>query len=157
MESLALLLIVATPIFVLLVLLGFLWLLFTVFARTSRWNALAARYPASMEPEGRKLTVQTIKVGVVRWRFCVTMVLSPRGLYLDVGPRFPVLAAIHRHPPVLIPWSEFHSPRPGRLYLGWQATQLSVGQPEIAALTFPQGLYEQMTPYLTSAREEPPR
>ena len=145
---LAIVLAVGIPIVTLLFLVGFLALLYSIFAQISGWNALAQRYAAIVEPEGRKLPRQTIKVGRVRWRSCVTIVLSPQGMYLEVGSQLPVLSAIRKHPPVLIPWSEFKAPREGRLYLGWQAVQLSVSEPETAAITFPLSLYEDMTGYL---------
>lgn len=151
---LAVVLAVGIPVGILLFLAGFLALLYSIFAQTSRWNALAQRYGAIMEPEGRKLTRQTIKVGAVRWRLCVTVVLSPQAMYLHLGHQQSWLSAIRKHPPVLIPWSEFKAPRKGRLYLGWQAVQLSVGEPETAAITFPMGLYKEMTGYLDpSARD----
>ena len=100
---LAVVLAVGIPVGILLFLAGFLALLHSIFAQTSRWNALAQRYGAIMEPEGRKLMRQTIKVGAVRWRLCVTVVLSPQGMYLHLGHRQSWLSAIRKHPPVLIP------------------------------------------------------
>ncbi len=147
---LAVVLVVSITVGILLFLAGFLVLLYSIFARISGWGALAPRYGATIEPEGRKLMRQTVKVGAVRWRRCVTVVLSPQGMYLalDSGLRVPVLLAIRKHPPVLIPWSEFKAPRKGRLYLGWQAVQLSIGEPETAAVTFPLALYKEMTSHL---------
>jgi hypothetical protein len=104
-------------------------------------------YGAGAEPDGKKLTRQTIKVGPVRWRRCVTVILNPAGLYLQVGRSNGILA-LRRHPPVFIPWAHLKTPRPGWLYLGQEAVQLSVGFPEIATITFPTGLYREMTAYL---------
>ena len=150
---LAVVLAVGIPVGILLFLAGFLALLYSIFAQTSGWNALAQRYGAITEPEGRKLSRQTIKVGAVRWRLCVTVILNPQGMYLQMGYRQSWLSAIRKHPPVLIPWPEFKAPRKGRLYLGWQAVQLSVGEPQMAAITFPMGLYKEITGYLDPSAE----
>ena len=115
------------------------------------WDALAERYKAPSEPQGKKLTAQTVKVGSVRWRRCVTVILSTEGLYLQLLPRLPLLSAIFRKAPVLIPWSELRRPRKGWLYLGTQAVELSVGEPELARITFPIGLYNEIASYLDPA------
>jgi hypothetical protein len=138
---------VGIPAGILAFLAGFLALLYSIFAQTSGWNALTHRYEAIVEPEGRKLTRQTIKVGSVRWRWCVTVVLNVEGMYIQLG-RQTGLLAIRKHPPVLIPWAEFKAPRKGRLYLGWEAVQLSIGEQETAAITFPIELYKEMVGYL---------
>lgn len=118
--------------------------MYWLFTRGSGWNKLAVKYGAAAEPAGARLTRQTIKAGAVRWRLCVTMVISEQGLYLHPNP---ALGSILGGPrPVLVPWAELRRPRDGHLYLGWKAVQLSVGDPEIVALTFPLGIYEQMRP-----------
>ena len=138
---------------ILLCLAGFLALLYSIFARTSGWSALAQKYGAASEPEGRKLVRQTLKLGPVRWRLCMTVILSQRGLYLAAQSRIPVPSPWGRryHPPLLIPWSEFKSPRQGRLYLGWQAVEMSIGEPQMAVITFPQGLYNEMAGYIPAS------
>lgn len=159
---LAVVLVVSITVGTLLILTGFLVLLFSIFARISGWKALVQRYGATIEPEGEKLTMQSMKVGPVWSRFDVTVVLSAQGMYLALEPRlmpklwvWRPLQAIRKRPPVLIPWYEFKAPREGWLFLGWQAVQLSIGEPEMAVITFPLGLYKEMTNYLdTSAVTE---
>jgi hypothetical protein len=132
---------------ILVLLAGFLVFLYYGFVQTSGWKTLAQRYKVIAEPEGRKLPRQTIKVGQVRWRWCVTVILNPEGMYLQLGRQNRFLAT-RNHPPVFIPWAEFNLPRKGQLYFGWEAVQLSVGEPEIAAITFPLDLYKKITGYL---------
>jgi hypothetical protein len=88
----------------------------------------------------------------------MTVVLSAQGMYLAREPRhmpkfwvWRPLQAIRKRPPLLIPWSEFKAPRKGRLFLGWQAIELSIGEPEIAVITVPLGLYKEMTSYLNKS------
>jgi hypothetical protein len=120
--------------------------MYSIIGRFSGWNKLTQRYGTNIEPQGTKFKLQTIKVGVVRWRWCVTVVLSPQGMYLHLatGPA----ALLGKLPPVIIPWSEFKKPRKGRLYLGWKAVEMSVGEPEMVPITFPLMLYQQITGYL---------
>ncbi len=140
---------VGIPVAILLFLVGFLVLLYSIFNSVSGWKALSQRWEAITEPPGKKLTRQTIKVGAVRFRLCVTVIFNPQGMYLHLGQRLLILSSLRPYRPVLIPWSEFKSPRKGWLYLGWKAVQLSVGDPETATITFPLGLYKEMTSYLT--------
>ncbi len=60
---LAVVLAVGIPVGILVFLAGFLVLFYSIFAQAIGWNALAQRYKAIVEPEGKKLTRQTIKVG----------------------------------------------------------------------------------------------
>ena len=118
--------------------------MYWLFTRGSGWNRLLPKYGANAEPPGARLTGQTIKVGAVRWRLCVTVVLADRGLYLH--PR-PALGSVLGGPrPLLVPWADLRRPRDGHLYVGWRAVELSVGDPELASLTVPLALYEQMRP-----------
>lgn len=116
--------------------------MYWLFTRLAGWNRLTARYGVKAEPPGPRLTRQTLKVGPVRWRLCVTMILAEQGLYLH--PR-PALGAVLGGPrPLIIPWGDFKRPRNGHLYLGWKAVEMSIGEPEMAAVTFPLALYEQL-------------
>ncbi len=119
------------------------------FTAASGWNRLLPKYAAAAEPPGARLTGQTIKAGAVRWRLCVTVVLAEQGLYLH--PR-PFLGSVLGGPrPVLIPWRDLGNPRGGHIYVWWRAVQLSVGDPKLAAITFPMALYEQMRPRIFPA------
>ncbi len=114
--------------------------MYFIFRRMSGWNKLTDRWGTKTEPPGTRLTRQTVKVGPVRWRFCVTMVLGEPGLYLRPSP------FLGRIQPILVPWPELKRPRDGHLYVGWKAVEMSIGDPEIAAITFPLALYERLTP-----------
>jgi hypothetical protein len=122
--------------------------LYSIAGRSCGWDRLTQKFGASIEPQGTQLRGQTIKVGAVRWKNCVSTVLSPQGMYLNLttGPT----ALLGRLAPVLIPWGEFKNPRPGWLYVGWQAIEMSVGEPEIVTLTFRSTLFQQMTAYINT-------
>lgn len=120
--------------------------MYSIFGRFSGWNKVTQRYGTNIEPQGTRFKQQTIKVGAVRWRRCVTVVLSPQGMYICLAPS--LAALFGRLQPVTVPWSEFKRPRKGWLYLGWKAVEISVGEPEIVPITFPSTLYQHMTDYL---------
>jgi hypothetical protein len=116
-----------------------------IFVKFSGWDNLVQKYGTAIVPVGTKFTSQTIKVGPVRYRWCVTAVLSPQGIYLNIGRG---LISFGKLTPVLIPWSEFKAKTKGWLYLGWPAIEIPIGDPKIAVITFPLRLYKHMTMYL---------
>lgn len=66
------------------------------------WGSLASRYPAPPGKPEPDLRRQTVMVGQVMWRNCVSVTLSDSGLRLDVAAPLPFLAK----PPMLVPWPE---------------------------------------------------
>jgi hypothetical protein len=115
--------------------------MFRVFGRVSGLNRLAQAYPALRAPAGPTLTGQTVQIGAVRYRRCVTVNVSEAGLYLWVRP------VLSKHQPILIPWSEVKQVRETVLY--WQrAMRLSIGMPELATVTLQMNLFDLVRPYL---------
>jgi hypothetical protein len=115
----------------------------TLFARGGGWAKLAERFPAATPPQGERRTMQTVELGgLVRYRWCVTVVMSPRGLYLALAS--PILP---KHSPMLIPWSEVKGVRCARLYW-WLAVRLTIGEPPVSTITVWLRLFEAMRPYL---------
>ena len=124
----------------LLVLLAGCSFIFRPFAHGSGWTAMAARFPAEAEPDGRRFTWQNVQVGAVRYRNCTTAVVAAQGLYLAVP--------LPGHAPLLIPWTEFRAAHETRVY--WRrAMALTVGEPRIATVTVSLALWEAMRPNLS--------
>lgn len=114
---------------------------FAVFRRASGIGRLAERFAAAGPPAGPVYDRQTVQVGAVRWRNCVTIGATPQGLYLALRPAFP------RYPPLLVPWSEIKGAQTVRLY--WrQAVRLTIGAPEVGSLTVLMPIYSLIYPYL---------
>ena len=84
---------------------------------------------------------QTVKVGVVRYRGCVTVNIGTEGLFLWVRP------PLGRQGKFLIPWGEIKRVKKGRLY-GLQGVCLSIGDPEVGEITVYQGLFDQIKAHL---------
>jgi hypothetical protein len=97
MELGSVLLIVAT--FFVLVWVGLLELL----SRLGGWRRVADRYRATAVPEGRVFRMQHVAFGWLNYNGCVTIIVSPTGVYLSLWPLFRL-----SHPALLIPWSALH-------------------------------------------------
>lgn len=114
-----------------------------VFGRVSGLNRLGQVYPAPGAPAGPVLAGQTVQIGTVRYRRCVTVNVSDAGLYLWARP------ILTRHQPILIPWSEVRQVQETMLY--WQrAMRLSIGAPEVGSVTLLMGLFALVSPHLAN-------
>jgi hypothetical protein len=111
------------------------------FAQISGWTRLAEAYPAAHTPVLQPLTKQTVQVGSVRFRRCVTVGIGDWGLYLWARPVF------SRYKPILIPWAELSVIGTARIYWS-KAALLSVGKPAVATIRLPMSLYRLAKPYL---------
>lgn len=110
-------------------------------ARIGGLNRLMERYPATEVQEGVERVKQTVQIGWVRYRSCVTVIISARGLYLNVIP------PLSRRAEMLIPWDEIKGVSKTKLY-GRNASQLSLGSSGKDNLIVYDGLIEFMQPYL---------
>ena len=112
-----------------------------VFAKVSGLNELTKHYLATHDPGGVSQTKQTVKIGVVRYRRCVTMSIGTEGLFLWVRP------PLGRQGKLLIPWDEIKHVRGARLY-GRQGVHLSIGDPEVGEITVYRDLFELVRAHL---------
>ena len=118
------------------------------FAQASGLTRLIERYPAPQRSEGVEREKQTVKIGVVRYRRCVTANVSSDGLYLWVRP------PLSRHPPILIPWDAVRRICRTRLY-GRKAVRLLIDGPEVTPLVVYEGLFKLIHPHLSKRLVEP--
>jgi len=102
--------------------------MYRLFARASGLDRLVARFPAVTGPAGTKLTRQTVMIGPVVYRRCVTAHVAAEGLYLHVCPPF------RSYPLLFIPWSEISAVHSAILH--WQkGLRLAIGRPTVATIT----------------------
>lgn len=101
------------------------------FAKVGGWTALSSKYRATDRPTGKTLYLQSGAIGSVRYGSCLTLRVSEGGLYLAVLPPFRLA-----HPPLFIPWGEFHNIREKRVLFGRIVT-MDVGMPVVATLILP--------------------
>ena len=114
------------------------WAILKLFSRLCGWPRLAARYRAPCEPPGQKLTGQSLGIGAIRFRNSMTLSIGSEGLYLS---------ALLLRPPLLIPWREFGWGGETKIY-GKPAIRLTVGHPEVGAITLWAGQYAAIRPHL---------
>jgi hypothetical protein len=116
--------IVAFPFFF----LGMWCAISLLLSRVGGWHRLARAFPARGRPQGTRFSVQSGKVGMVNYNNCLTIYVSPDGLYLSVWPVFRI-----GHPPLFVPWDDISNPRTRR-FLWVRTTTVQVGSPNIATI-----------------------
>jgi DNA-directed RNA polymerase subunit RPC12/RpoP len=110
------------------------------FYRLSGWAKLE-RFQVDHEPEGKRFSCRTVKVGAVRYRKCATVCIGPPGLYMTVR-------ISSGYQPILIPWHEIKKvqklwePRLGQCVL------FSIGEPGIGSIRLSTQIFDSMRPYL---------
>ena len=118
-----------------------------VLARAGGLTRLAARYPATAQPNGQTLRFQSVQIGSVRWRLSTTVSISEEGLYLSMS------TLLVQQPPILIPWDEIKRVRKTTLYLQ-EARRLYVGEPSSGNVVVKMSLVRAIEPHLRL--ESPP-
>ena len=113
------------------------------------WNGLARIYATQKAVPDPAWKRQTVVVGSVLYRNCVSVASDSEGLYLVLSP-----SALLRRPPLFIPWTEFKRLESGRLY--WQeAALLSLGEPVRGTLTMPLDLFVKIHRFMTALAAAP--
>lgn len=103
-------------------------------ATLSGWARLAQVYRADERPEGTRFGRQSGKIGWVTYNNCLTIVVNRQGLHLTLFPLFRI-----GHPPLSIPWSEFHRLREKHV-LRWRFFVAEIGEPVMATVQLPMHL-----------------
>ena len=117
-----------------------------IFSKASGLDRLAERYPAGHAPAGNDHVKQTVQVGIVRYRRCVTVGIGTEGLFLWVRP------PVGRQAKLLIPWNEIRQIQEAKLY-GRPGMRLSIGEPEVGEITIYRELFEPMGMYIDGGRK----
>lgn len=101
------------------------------------WSRLSEVYATTRHPPAQLLPRQTVVVGQVLYRNCITVGFDDIGLYL--APGFPI--AIFGKRPLFFPWTGFTRIEEGRLF--WRkAAVLSLGEPRVGTITVPMELFD---------------
>ena len=99
---------------------------------TGGWRRLAEVYGTANPPTGQITKRETIQVGAVTYKRCVTLGVADEGLYVAIWRKT-----------ALIPWTEFKAVGQATLY--WQKVpMLTVGDPPVATMTVPVQVFEVM-------------
>jgi hypothetical protein len=130
------LLIVASALLVAGFVVGFvffiLFLVKSLTGATGGWRRLAEFYATANPLAGQITKRETIQIGAVTFKRCVTLGVADDGLYVAIWRKM-----------VLIPWTEFKAV--GQATLHWQKVpMLTVGNPPVATMTVPVAVFQAM-------------
>lgn len=99
---------------------------------TGGLRRLAESYPATIPRSGQVMQRETVKIGAVVYKRCVTLGVSDAGLYVATWGKS-----------ALIPWAAFTGIGHATLY--WQKVPLlTVGDPPVATITLPVAVFDLM-------------
>lgn len=102
------------------------------------WSSLKKKYaaPKGQQPFGEVHGGVFGWVGLSRYKFTLTVHLTPEGFFLENSPFFRV-----GHPRLFIPWSEVKE-RQRRQVLVWDMMVLTIGDPKVGKIALPAKLFE---------------
>ena len=103
------------------------------------WRRLAEVYGTDKTSTGQTTKRETIQVGAVTYKRCVTLGVADEGLYVTIWRKT-----------ALVPWTEFKAI--GQVTLYWQKVpMLTVGDPPVATMTVPVAVFQVMRGKLPTA------
>lgn len=108
-----------------------------VLAHIGGWAKLANHYLAVPDREKRlerTYGMQSGYIGSTRYKGCLNFRIYEEGLGLSVLFLFRI-----GHPPLFIPWEQFHTISEKRVFLT-RFCKASIGHPVVATVTFPMAL-----------------
>ena len=106
---------------------------------TGGWRQLADVYATAKPPTGQTVTKQTLQIGAVTYKRCVTLGIAGEGLCITIW-----------RTTALIPWAEFKAIGQATLY--WQKVpMLTVGELPVATMTVPVAVFQMVRERLPTA------
>ena len=111
------------------------------FATLSKFAKIADHYSTVLPPKGENLTKQTLQIGAVRYRRCVTIDIDPEGFY------FCIHVVFGKHPQIFIPWKDFRNIQESSIYRK-PAKQFLIGEPPVGTIRIPEEIFKKMKNFL---------
>ena len=96
------------------------------------WSRLATKYRTEEAANGTTFHMRSGKVGMTEYKSCLTLCISESGIRLSV--LFPFRFA---HPPLFIPWSEFHDIHEKHVVWVFPFLQANIGKPTVVTILLP--------------------
>lgn len=97
-------------------------------AKLGGWSRLAKRYRTEEAPEGTLHGSVSARIGLASYNGMLSCVTNEFGLFLK-----PMVLFRCGHPPLFIPWSEFHDARKSQFL--WQTlVRATIGNPRVARI-----------------------
>jgi hypothetical protein len=95
------------------------------------WSKLAKHYADTEQVHGETYYMRSGSIGVVNYKSCLILSVSETGLRLSVLLPFRI-----GHPPIFIPWDQFHSVSEKRVFF-FPFLDTYVGTPVVANIVLP--------------------
>lgn len=120
------------PAWTYLLLIPFVWCgLSWLLSRLSGWHRLAVRYRRTEPINGESAALRSGKIGPVTYHSSLRFQINEEGLGISVG-----LLLRMGHPPLFIPWKEFHRVSEDDLMYSHRV-KASIGDPALIRITLP--------------------
>lgn len=116
------------------------------------WSLLAKQFAVPALPPGKRFRFQSASFHrqwtPVNYGSCLTLVVCEYGLGLSIGWLFRF-----RHPPLLIPWSEFRRLEQKRALWFFRYVVADVGEPALVKLYLPHWTFAQANQAMAAAED----
>lgn len=96
------------------------------------WATLSDVYRDDANTAGEAHYMRSGEIGIVNYSSCLTLRVSDAGLRLSVMLPFRV-----GHPPIFIPWTDFHDVAENRVMFMFPFLNATIGDPPLAHLMLP--------------------
>ncbi|MBD3672465.1 MAG: hypothetical protein HUJ26_02965 [Planctomycetaceae bacterium] len=103
------------------------------------WSDLGEHYRCDRRPEGKFFRFRSVRFGIAGYNNAISIGFCEEGLYLSQ-----MIPIVLFHPPLLIPWEEFHSTRLKREFGLFLCTVTFVSQPVVTQMILPKFVYEEL-------------
>ena len=127
-----------SELIIVLIAFPIMFLFVSFIATRMGWSDVAELYRCDQKPEGRYHRYRSGGFGLSSYSNCLTIGICEQGFYLSL-----TLPFMFFHPPLLIPWDQFHSTRK-KNFLLFHRTQTYIGIPTIAQLNLPAFVYDEL-------------
>jgi hypothetical protein len=116
-------------------------MLFKILSNVSGLSKLVAQYNTGLMPDESALTGQTIQIGMVKYRKCVSIKAGESGLFLLIK------VPLWKTRKILIPWKDMMQAGYTKIYRE-SAVSLIVGENHLVTIAVPVQVFYLMKPFL---------
>ena len=116
-------------------------MIFKILSNISGLSKLADRYKTDLNPANLYLTGQTIQIGMVKFRKCVSFRADKAGLFLHIN------VPLWKSRKLLIPWKDLSQAGFTKIYRE-SAVSFNIGETYLATIAVPMQMFYFMKPFL---------
>jgi hypothetical protein len=123
-------------------------MIFKILSNLSGLSKLVDRYKTDLNPANLSLTGQTIQIGMVKYRKCVSFRADEAGLFLHIK------VSLWKSRQILIPWKDMSQAGFTKIY--WEsAVSFNVGETYLATIAVPLQMFYLMKPFIRDSKMSP--